>query len=137
MNDTKYIGLDVHQATIPATVLDSAGKLMMKSILATDAQVPERPTSPANSRLSRVTGCLRLDITRLRSVPGTGTVSLYFRCEPSADPPRSLIVHSLRLERLLLSARHEAVRLPPVLCRTISHRRGGLDLLRMSSRLHG
>jgi hypothetical protein len=29
MNDAKYIGLDVHQATISATVLDSAGKLVM------------------------------------------------------------------------------------------------------------
>ena len=27
MNDTKYIGLDVHQATISVAVLDSAGKL--------------------------------------------------------------------------------------------------------------
>jgi hypothetical protein len=35
MNDTKYIGLDVHQATISAAVLDSAGKLVMESILET------------------------------------------------------------------------------------------------------
>ena len=28
MNDGKYIGLDVHQATISAAVLDSAGKLV-------------------------------------------------------------------------------------------------------------
>jgi hypothetical protein len=28
MNDGKYIGLDVHEATISATVLDSAGKLV-------------------------------------------------------------------------------------------------------------
>jgi hypothetical protein len=37
MNDTKYIGLDVHQATMPATVLDSTGKLVMESILETKA----------------------------------------------------------------------------------------------------
>ena len=37
MNDTKYIGLDVHQATISATVLDSTGKLVMESILETKA----------------------------------------------------------------------------------------------------
>jgi hypothetical protein len=37
MNDAKYIGLDVHQATISATVLDSAGKLVMESILETKA----------------------------------------------------------------------------------------------------
>jgi hypothetical protein len=30
MNDSKYMGLDVHQATISVAVLDSAGKLVMK-----------------------------------------------------------------------------------------------------------
>ena len=30
MNDDKYIGLGVHQATISAAVLDSAGKLVME-----------------------------------------------------------------------------------------------------------
>jgi hypothetical protein len=29
MNDAKYIGLDVHQATISVAILDSTGKLMM------------------------------------------------------------------------------------------------------------
>ena len=33
MNDAKYIGLDVHQATISAAVLDSTGKLVMECIL--------------------------------------------------------------------------------------------------------
>src|SRR5580658_10483899 len=37
MNDAKYIGLDVHQATISATALDSTGKLLMESILETKA----------------------------------------------------------------------------------------------------
>src|ERR1700733_9152791 len=37
MNDAKYIGLDVHQATISAVVLDSAGHLLMESILETKA----------------------------------------------------------------------------------------------------
>ena len=37
MNDAKYIGLDVHQATISAAVLDSNGKLIMESILETKA----------------------------------------------------------------------------------------------------
>ena len=37
MNDAKYIGLDVHQATISAAVLDSSGKLVMESILETKA----------------------------------------------------------------------------------------------------
>ena len=37
MNDAKYFGLDVHQATISAAVLDSAGKLVMEAILETKA----------------------------------------------------------------------------------------------------
>src|ERR1700692_4230084 len=37
MNDAKYIGLDVHQATISVAVLDSAGKLVMECILETEA----------------------------------------------------------------------------------------------------
>jgi hypothetical protein len=35
MNDAKYIGLDVHQATICAAVVDSAGNLVMEAILET------------------------------------------------------------------------------------------------------
>ena len=38
MNDAKYIGLDVHQATISAAVLDAAGKLVMEAILETKAE---------------------------------------------------------------------------------------------------
>ena len=38
MNDAKYIGLDVHQATISAAVLDSAGNLVMEAILETKAE---------------------------------------------------------------------------------------------------
>jgi len=37
MNDAKYIGLDVHQATISAVVLNSVGKLVMESLLETKA----------------------------------------------------------------------------------------------------
>src|ERR1700730_12238586 len=38
MNDAKYIGLDVHQATLSVAVLDSAGKLVMEAILETKAE---------------------------------------------------------------------------------------------------
>ena len=38
MNDAKYIGLDVHQATISVAVLDSAGTLVMEAILETKAK---------------------------------------------------------------------------------------------------
>jgi hypothetical protein len=37
MNDAKYIGLGVHQATISVAVLDSTGKLVMECILETKA----------------------------------------------------------------------------------------------------
>jgi transposase len=38
MNDAKYIGLDVHQATISVAVLDSAGKLVIEAILETKTE---------------------------------------------------------------------------------------------------
>jgi transposase len=37
LNSEKYIGLDVHQATISVAVMDSGGKLVMESILETKA----------------------------------------------------------------------------------------------------
>jgi hypothetical protein len=37
MSSEKYIGLDVHQATISAAVIDSKGKVVMESILETKA----------------------------------------------------------------------------------------------------
>jgi hypothetical protein len=38
MNDDKYIGLDVHRATISVAVLDSVGKVVMESIVETKAE---------------------------------------------------------------------------------------------------
>jgi transposase len=37
LNDVKYIGLDVHQATISVVVLDGTGHLVMESIIETKA----------------------------------------------------------------------------------------------------
>ena len=37
MNDEKYIGLDVHQATISAAVMDQTGKIIMECIVETKA----------------------------------------------------------------------------------------------------
>ncbi len=37
MNSEKYIGLDVHQATISVAVIDCRGKIVMESILETKA----------------------------------------------------------------------------------------------------
>ena len=38
MNDAKYIGMDVHQATISAAVRDSSGNLVMEAIVETKAE---------------------------------------------------------------------------------------------------
>jgi len=38
MNEAKYIGLDVHQATISVSVVDFSGKLVMEAILETKAE---------------------------------------------------------------------------------------------------
>ena len=38
MNDAKYIGMDVHQATICAAVRDSGGNLVMEATLETKAE---------------------------------------------------------------------------------------------------
>ena len=37
MNQEKYVGMDVHQATISVAVMDSSGKLIMECILETKA----------------------------------------------------------------------------------------------------
>ena len=38
MNDAKYIGMDVHQATISVAVRDSSGSLVIEAILETKAE---------------------------------------------------------------------------------------------------
>ena len=38
MNDAKYIGMDVHTATICAAVRDSSGNLVMEATLETKAE---------------------------------------------------------------------------------------------------
>ena len=37
MDAKKYIGLDVHQATISAAVLEASGKLVLEGVMATQA----------------------------------------------------------------------------------------------------
>jgi hypothetical protein len=39
MSSEKYIGLDVHQATISVAVMDGQGKVVMESILETKASI--------------------------------------------------------------------------------------------------
>ena len=38
MNDAKYIGMDVHQATISAAVRDASGSLVMEATLETKTE---------------------------------------------------------------------------------------------------
>jgi hypothetical protein len=45
MSQEKYIGMDVHQATISAAVMDAHGKLLMECLLET-----KRPRSLTSSR---------------------------------------------------------------------------------------
>ena len=45
MNDAKYIGMDVHAATISVAVRDSSGNVVMEATLET------RPPSPGEQRL--------------------------------------------------------------------------------------
>jgi hypothetical protein len=49
MNCEKYIGLDVHQATISVAVMDPTGKLVMECILETKASTIEVPPLSLNS----------------------------------------------------------------------------------------
>jgi hypothetical protein len=37
VNQAKYIGMDVHRATISVAVIDAAGKLILESLLETKA----------------------------------------------------------------------------------------------------
>ena len=39
MNNQKYVGMDVHKATIVIAVLNAVGQVVMRSVIATDAQV--------------------------------------------------------------------------------------------------
>ena len=39
MNDTKYIGMDVHRESISLTVLNSAGKMVVECVVETKANI--------------------------------------------------------------------------------------------------
>jgi hypothetical protein len=56
VNDTKYIGLDVHPATISAAVLDSTGKLVMEAM--------GRPQRAALSRDQNLQECWEKGLQR-------------------------------------------------------------------------
>ena len=49
--DTKYIGMDVHKETIAIAVMNSAGKLVIESILETEAMtILQFAQAPRNSK---------------------------------------------------------------------------------------
>jgi transposase len=52
MNQEKYIGMDVHRATISVAVMDSSGKLIMECILETKAATILEYTQGQHGRLS-------------------------------------------------------------------------------------
>jgi len=56
MTGEKYIGLDVHQATISVAVVDSQGKLIMESILETKASTILEFLATARS--AKLSGCV-------------------------------------------------------------------------------
>ena len=67
MNDAKYIGLDVHQATIAVAGFDSVGKLVMEAILETKATTILQCRADANAlaeRVNRIAPILPRDIFR-------------------------------------------------------------------------
>jgi hypothetical protein len=61
MNDAKYIGMDVHQATMSVAVRDSRGNLVMEAILETKAetilQFPARTEIMRTRQQLPVSGC--------------------------------------------------------------------------------
>jgi hypothetical protein len=93
MNDAKYIGLDVHPATISVAVRDCDGKLVMEAILETKAE-----TILQFARGLR--GSLHVTFEE-----GTCAAWLYALLKPHVtqvlvcDPRKSILAH-LRLSRL-------------------------------------
>ena len=62
MNQEKYIGMDVHQATISVAVMDSCGKMIMECILGR-----KRPRFLSSSRATGkfIRGLRRRNLCRL------------------------------------------------------------------------
>ena len=73
MNSEKYIGLDVHQATVVVAVMDSTGKLVMESMLETEAATILQFFAGLRGNLS------------LTFEEGTWSVWLYYLLNPHVD----------------------------------------------------
>src|SRR2546427_6047184 len=78
MSSEKYIGLDVHQATISVAVLDSKGKLVMESILETKAStilgVMSRLKAVQARRELLAEGRKHTITAKLRQIPALGPI---------------------------------------------------------------
>ena len=101
MNDEKYIGLDVHQATISVAVMDSTGKVVMESILETKA-------ATILEFLAGLRGTLSVTFEE-----GTWSVWLYDLLNPRVDKlvvcnPRknALLVHEILVSSDNITIRH-------------------------------
>src|SRR5262245_47665049 len=70
MSDTKFIGLDVHKTSVAAAVLDDDGKLVMRSLLLTQA-------SPILAFIRGICGTLRITFEE-----GTHAAWLYDLLKP-------------------------------------------------------
>ena len=66
MNSIKYIGLDVHRDTISVAVLNAEGKLVMQSVIATQA-------SAILEFLHGLRGTLHVTSKKARTRPGCTT----------------------------------------------------------------
>src|SRR5215469_340118 len=75
MNDAKYIGLDVHQATFSVAVRDAAGKLVMEAVVETKAEAILRFLRGVRGSLQVTLG---KDLGRwrrlLRQIPSIGPI---------------------------------------------------------------
>ena len=60
MNNTKYIGMDVHRESISIAVLNSAGKMVLECVVETKASII----------LQFSTACAENCTSRLKKVPG-------------------------------------------------------------------
>jgi len=127
MNTEKYIGLDVHQATIVVAVTDSSGKLMMESILETEAATILQFFAGLRGTLS------------VTFEEGTWSVWLYDLLNPHVD---KLVVCNPRKNALLKdgnkSDRIDACKLAELLrgnqLKSVYHGETGVRMLRELSR---
>jgi hypothetical protein len=83
VKDAKYIGLDVHQATISAAVLDSSGKLVMECILETKVATILQFVHELRGSLHVTLEDLRDVDARFAQAPRHRSAALKLLCEPA------------------------------------------------------